>query len=117
MAASKLQAFWNHPAGPKTIHFWAPTFKWGISLANVADFQKPPETISLPHQAVVACSGLIWSRYSLQIIPRNANLFCVNFGMAMTGIYQLSRKLGHDYLAEKAEAALDEGGPQVVERD
>ena len=26
-ASSKLAAFWNHPAGPKTIHFWAPTFK------------------------------------------------------------------------------------------
>lgn len=26
-STSKLAAFWNHPAGPKTIHFWAPTFK------------------------------------------------------------------------------------------
>ncbi|KAK3427229.1 hypothetical protein EUGRSUZ_F03502 [Eucalyptus grandis] len=50
MAASKLQAFWNHPAGPKTIHFWGPTFKWVISIANVADFSKPPENISYPHQ-------------------------------------------------------------------
>ena len=30
-------------AGPKTIHFWAPTFKWGISLANIADFKRPAE--------------------------------------------------------------------------
>ncbi len=29
-ASSKLAAFWNHPAGPKTIHFWAPTFKCEI---------------------------------------------------------------------------------------
>ncbi|MED6219330.1 Mitochondrial pyruvate carrier 4 [Stylosanthes scabra] len=50
MAASKLQALWNHPAGPKTIHFWAPTFKWGISIANIADFAKPPEKISYPQQ-------------------------------------------------------------------
>ena len=27
VASSKFAAFWNHPAGPKTIHFWAPTFK------------------------------------------------------------------------------------------
>ncbi|KAI8552911.1 hypothetical protein RHMOL_Rhmol06G0305200 [Rhododendron molle] len=50
MAGSKIQAFWNHPAGPKTIHFWAPTFKWVISIANVADFSKPPEQLSYPHQ-------------------------------------------------------------------
>ena len=33
------------------VHFWAPTFKWGISLANAADFSKPPEQISYPHQS------------------------------------------------------------------
>ncbi|KAK6154611.1 hypothetical protein DH2020_008859 [Rehmannia glutinosa] len=50
MATSKLQALWNHPAGPKTIHFWAPTFKWGISIANLADSTKPPEKVSYPQQ-------------------------------------------------------------------
>ena len=42
---SKLSAFWSHPAGPKTIHFWAPTFKWGISIANVADFKRPADQV------------------------------------------------------------------------
>ncbi|GAB2230000.1 hypothetical protein Droror1_Dr00014256 [Drosera rotundifolia] len=93
MAASKLQALWNHPAGPKTIHFWAPTFKWGISIANVADFSKPPEKLSYPQQIAVACTGLVWSRYSLVITPKNWNLFSVNVAMAGTGLYQLSRKL------------------------
>jgi hypothetical protein len=35
-----------HPAGPLTIHFWAPTFKWGITLANLADIRCAPEKIS-----------------------------------------------------------------------
>ncbi|WRX26708.1 Mitochondrial pyruvate carrier - like 4 [Theobroma cacao] len=69
MASSKLQALWNHPAGPKTIHFWAPTFKWGISIANVADFSKPPENLSYPQQVAVTCTGIIWSRYSTVITP------------------------------------------------
>ncbi|KAG8386084.1 hypothetical protein BUALT_Bualt03G0112100 [Buddleja alternifolia] len=69
MAASKLQALFNHPAGPKTIHFWAPTFKWGITIANVADFSKPPETLSYPQQLAVAVSGLIWARYSTVVTP------------------------------------------------
>ncbi|EFH51048.1 hypothetical protein ARALYDRAFT_490066, partial [Arabidopsis lyrata subsp. lyrata] len=126
MATSKLQALWNHPAGPKTIHFWAPTFKWGISIANIADFQKPPETLSYPQQigilsylfsrcvnfyvymmprifaivSVITGTGLVWSRYSTVITPKNWNLFSVSLGMAVTGIYQLTRKIKHDYSSE-----------------
>ncbi|AES64444.2 light induced-like protein [Medicago truncatula] len=92
MVSSKLQAFWNHPIGPKTIHFWAPAFKWGITVANVADFTKPTEKISYPHQITVMGSGFIWARYSTQIIPKNWNLVCVNLTMAGTALYQISRK-------------------------
>ncbi|PSR85305.1 Mitochondrial pyruvate carrier like [Actinidia chinensis var. chinensis] len=108
MAGSKLQAFWNHPAGPKTIHFWAPTFKWAISIANAADFSKPPEQLSYPHQSVVACSGLIWTRYSTVIIPKNWNLVGVNLTMAGTGLYQLTRKIRHDYFSEPAAKEAEE---------
>lgn len=92
----RLVAFWNHPAGPKTIHFWAPTFKWAISLANIADFQRPPEMISYPQQCAVTATGLIWSRFSTQITPVNYNLLAVNAFMAATGIYQLQRKIRYD---------------------
>ncbi|KAK9155475.1 hypothetical protein Sjap_002955 [Stephania japonica] len=108
MAASKLHALWNHPAGPKTIHFWAPTFKWGISIANIADFSKPPEKLSYPQQIAVTCTGLIWSRYSTVITPKNWNLFSVNVAMAGTGLYQLSRKIRHDYFPEMEEATAKE---------
>ncbi|PPS11560.1 hypothetical protein GOBAR_AA09079 [Gossypium barbadense] len=107
MASSKLQALWNHPAGPKTIHFWAPTFKWGISIANVADFAKPPEKLSYPQQIVTA-TGIIWSRYSTVITPKNWNLFSVNIAMAGTGIYQLTRKIKHDYFSEAKPAIASE---------
>lgn len=92
-----IHKFWNHPAGPKTIHFWAPTFKWGISLANLADMQKPAENISYPQQLAVTATGIIWSRFSTQITPVNYNLLAVNVAMAVTGISQLTRKLRHDY--------------------
>ncbi|KAL4583117.1 hypothetical protein LXL04_007681 [Taraxacum kok-saghyz] len=32
--------------GVSTVHFWAPTFKRGITIANIADFAKPPEKLS-----------------------------------------------------------------------
>ncbi|XP_039034532.1 mitochondrial pyruvate carrier 4-like [Hibiscus syriacus] len=101
-----LQALWNHPTGPKTIHFWAPTFKWGISIANVADFTKPQEKLSYPQQIAVTCTGVIWSRYSTVITPKNWNLFSVSIVMAGTGLYQLARKVQHNFLSEaKAKPA------------
>ncbi|ORM42247.1 putative cytosolic iron-sulfur protein assembly protein Ciao1 [Babesia sp. Xinjiang] len=39
-----------HPAGPMTIHFYAPTFKWGISIANLSDINRPTDKMSLPQQ-------------------------------------------------------------------
>jgi hypothetical protein len=32
------------------VHFWAPTFKWGISIANIADMARPAEKVSTPQQ-------------------------------------------------------------------
>merc|ERR1712032_1677413 len=89
-------------AGPKTIHFWAPTFKWGISLANVADFSSPVENVSVPQQCAVALTGIIWSRFSTQIRPINYNLMTVNLFMGMTGLYQLYRVARHEMSQPKA---------------
>lgn len=25
---ARMRPFWEHPAGPKTVFFWAPAFKW-----------------------------------------------------------------------------------------
>ncbi|CAI5457714.1 unnamed protein product [Closterium sp. Yama58-4] len=52
--------FYNHPAGPKTVFFWAPTFKWSLGLANIADYNRPPEKVSYPQQSAAAVTGLIF---------------------------------------------------------
>ncbi|KAG6382981.1 hypothetical protein SASPL_157283 [Salvia splendens] len=70
------------------VHFWAPTFKWGISIANLADSSKPPEKVSYPQQIAVTATGVIWSRYSTVITPVLA-FTMIN----CTGIYQLTRKI------------------------
>mmetsp|Transcript_20817 Transcript_20817/g.45616 ORF Transcript_20817/g.45616 Transcript_20817/m.45616 type:complete len:108 (-) Transcript_20817:306-629(-) len=98
--ASRAASFWNHPAGPKTIFFWAPTMKWGITAANINDFSRPVEGISLPQQLAVTLTGTIWTRYSLVITPVNYNLMLVNVVMATTGMYQLSRKIRADYMQD-----------------
>lgn len=94
--AASARSFWNHPAGPKTIFFWAPTMKWGITAANVKDFSRPPELLSVPQQTAVTVTGLIWCKYALDITPVNYNLMAVNMVMAATGSYQLYRRFMYD---------------------
>ncbi|OQS07490.1 hypothetical protein THRCLA_20148 [Thraustotheca clavata] len=103
----KVVSLLEHPAGPFTIHFWAPAFKWIISLANVADMKKNPDLLSTPQQVAVTLTGVIWSRYSLVITPKNWSLFSVNLFMAGTGITQLSRKAQWDYFGGREAAAAE----------
>ncbi|XP_076857614.1 mitochondrial pyruvate carrier 2b [Brachyhypopomus gauderio] len=86
-----LKPLYNHPAGPKTVFFWAPMFKWGLVLAGLADLTRPADKLSTSQSAVLTATGLIWSRYSLVIIPKNWNLFAVNFFVGSAGGSQLYR--------------------------
>ncbi|XP_018026972.1 mitochondrial pyruvate carrier 2 [Hyalella azteca] len=88
---ARMQPLWNHPAGPKTVFFWAPCFKWGLVIAGLGDLKRPAEKLSVSQSGALAATGLIWSRYSLVITPRNLNLFSVNLFVAVTGCYQLYR--------------------------
>lgn len=92
---AKLRPLYNHPAGPKTVFFWAPMFKWGLVFAGLADMTRPAEKLSTSQSAVLTATGLIWSRYSLVIIPKNWNLFAVNFFVGGAGISQLYRIWEH----------------------
>jgi mitochondrial pyruvate carrier 2 len=88
-----VKAFLDHPAGPFTIFFWAPTFKWAITLSNISDMKRPPELISANQQMAIFGTGILWTRYATQINPVNYNLMVVNFFMAATAGYQLYRKM------------------------
>ncbi|XP_067012942.1 uncharacterized protein [Anabrus simplex] len=101
----KLQPLWNHPAGPKTIFFWSPLFKWGLVIAGLGDIQRPAEKLSIPQSAALSATGLIWSRYSLVIIPKNWSLFSVNVFVALTGLYSLGRAINYQYSLKNKEAA------------
>ena len=43
--------------------------QWGITVANISDFKRPPELLSYPQQLAVTATGLIWTRYSTVINP------------------------------------------------
>lgn len=99
----KLKPLWNHPAGAKTIHFWAPVFKWCLVGAGMADYTRPAETLSPRQSGALAATGIIWARYSIVIIPVNWNLFCCNFFLGVTGMMQLLRI----YLYRQEQAKLE----------
>lgn len=60
-------------------------------IAGLADITRPAEKLSVTQSTALAATGMIWSRYSLVIIPKNYNLFSVNMFVAATGLYQLYR--------------------------
>ena len=83
--------------------------KWGLVIAGLGDLKRPVENVS-PLQSggmrssllylgailtdiliALACTGVIWARYSTQIVPANYSLLSVNAFVGSTGIYQLYR--------------------------
>jgi len=91
-----LHSFLAHPAGPFTIHFWAPTFKWNLSFANLADYARPVDKVSTAQQLALMSTGLIWTRWSFVITPVNYNLAAVNALLACSSGYHIMRKTVYD---------------------
>ncbi|XP_036144589.1 mitochondrial pyruvate carrier 2-like isoform X2 [Monomorium pharaonis] len=89
----RFRAAFLHPAGPTTVFFWAPTFKWGLVIAGIGDLNRPADTISVSQTAALMLTGAIWSRYSMVIIPKNYNLLSVNLFVCATGAYNCVRGL------------------------
>ncbi|XP_058121460.1 mitochondrial pyruvate carrier 2-like [Anopheles ziemanni] len=100
-----LQPLWNHAAGPKTVFFWAPVFKWGLVVAGLSDLRRSPDQLSISQSASLAATGIIWSRYSLVIIPKNWGLFSVNLFVAGTQVLQLYRAWDYSRKTQKAAVA------------
>lgn len=86
---------WNHEAGPKTVFFWAPTIKWCLVGAGLADMFRPVEKLSVYQNTALTATGLIWTRYCFVIIPINYYLASVNFFVGCTGLIQLGRIATH----------------------
>ncbi|KAI0044350.1 UPF0041-domain-containing protein [Auriscalpium vulgare] len=101
---SKFTAFMNHPAGPKTVFFWAPAMKWCLVAAGVKDLSRPAENLSVSQNVALAATGFIWVRWSMVITPVNYSLAAVNVFVGSTGLGQLIRIANHRY-GQPKEAA------------
>lgn len=97
--ASKFSKFMASETGPKTVHFWAPVFKWALVIAGFSDSQRPVEKVSGTQQLALMATGVIWTRWAGFVIkPRNMLLASVNFFLGGVAGYQLVRivKYRHD---------------------
>ncbi|KAF7375978.1 Mitochondrial pyruvate carrier [Mycena sanguinolenta] len=89
--AAKMAGFMNHPAGPKTVFFWAPLMKWCLVGAGLKDLGRPADKLSVSQNVALTATGFIWVRYSFVIIPVNYSLAAVNFFVGLSGVTQLAR--------------------------
>lgn len=62
-------------------------------------------SLSIFQTVALLATGIIWSRYSLVIIPKNWGLFSVNAFVALTQLIQLGRAI-HYYYYRDSEIAL-----------
>jgi len=63
----------------------------GLVIAAFSDLLRPPEKLSEKQSGALMATGVIWSRYSLVIKPKNWNLFSVNMFVAISNGIQLFR--------------------------
>lgn len=97
-APKAISDFAAHPAGPFQIHFWAPSFKWALSVTQLLEVNRPTDKISLSQTTALTATGVIWSRYAMVINPVNYNLMFVNIALGASSGYHLARKIKADYL-------------------
>lgn len=83
-------------------------------MAGLNDLRRPADQLSVGQSASLAATGIIWSRYSLVIIPKNYGLFSVNVFVALTQVLQLYRAFTFEKKVEKM-AALPEAEKAVAE--
>ena len=63
---SAALTLWHHKAGPKTVFFWAPFWKWTIVLAGIADLARPAKNISKNNSASLVANGTIATKEILK---------------------------------------------------
>ncbi|CAL9737010.1 mitochondrial pyruvate carrier 2 [Monosporozyma servazzii] len=86
-----FRKYWASPTGPQTIHFWAPTLKWGLVIAGISDITRPVENVSGAQNLSLIATAAIWTRWSFVIKPKNYLLASVNGVIALTSSYHLLR--------------------------
>jgi len=73
-------------------------------IAGANDLQRPVDSISGTQQLALMATGMIWTRWSLIIKPKNYLLASVNFFLGTVAGYQVFRLVS--YRIGKGDTAL-----------
>lgn len=93
--------------------FFIYLFLQSLVIAGLGDLSRPANQLSIGQSASLFATGVIWSRYSLVIIPKNYSLFSVNVFVALTQLVQLTRAYKH----AQAEKALESTKSETTKVD
>lgn len=77
-----------------------------LVVAGLNDLRRPANQLSIGQSLSLAATGLVWSRYSLVIIPKNYALFSVNVFVAGTQLVQLYRAWDYSRKHPKAKETI-----------
>lgn len=73
-------------------------------MAGLRDMARDASTLSIAQTIALLATGIIWSRYSLVITPKNWNLFSVNAFVALTQFVQMCRAIHYHYFTDQIDA-------------
>lgn len=93
--------------------FFIYLFLQSLVIAGLGDLSRPANQLSIGQSASLFATGVIWSRYSLVIIPKNYSLFSVNVFVALIQLVQLTRA----YNYAQAEKALKSTKSETITVD
>jgi len=96
-----FRALLNSPVGPKTTHFWGPICNWGIALAGIADWNRPPEKVSGAMTTALCVYSLLFIRFAWRIQPRNYLLMGCHVFNEGVQLHHVERKVRQIYSDNK----------------
>lgn len=79
-----------------------------LVIAGLSDLTRPADKISPNGCLALGATNLIWTRYSLVIIPKNYSLFAVNLFVSLTQLFQLGRYYNYQW----EQSRLEKNGEQ-----
>jgi hypothetical protein len=85
--------------------------KWGLATITFSQMTLPVEQISAQSNTALMCTGILWTRWSMIIVPANPLLASCNAFLAAGGIPQSNEttnglaatQLGRLYLHDRAQ--------------
>ncbi|KAG2392503.1 hypothetical protein C9374_011228 [Naegleria lovaniensis] len=98
-----FKKLWDSPIGLKTTHFWGPVANWGIALAGLADYKRPPEKVSGPMTVALCAYSAVFMRFAWMVKPRNMLLLYCHVVNESVQLYHLSRKIHYEFTKPKID--------------